>query len=164
MKKLLSFLPDTTLATLTVRLFGWRKIPLVAHVRPSVLKFDESEVVVRIPLRRRTKNHLNSMYFGALTIGADLAGGLLAMHLIRKSERPIALIFKSLEAEFLKRAEADVHFSCADGAGIAELVKRAEVSEERVEMPVRITATAPAALGDEPVAEFTLVLSLKARA
>ncbi len=34
---------------------------------------------IRIPLGWRTRNHLGSMYFGALATGADLVGGLLVM-------------------------------------------------------------------------------------
>ncbi|GAM75988.1 hypothetical protein JCM19241_286 [Vibrio ishigakensis] len=42
------------------------------------MHIDEARVEVKIPLRRRTKNHLNSMYMGALVVGADVAGGFLA--------------------------------------------------------------------------------------
>ena len=163
MNRLLKFFPEMTVATLAVRFFGLRKIPLLAYVRPSIIAFDSTKLVIKIPLRRRTKNHLNCMYFGALAIGADAAGGVLAMHLIQQSGHRVSLIFKSLDARFLKRAEGDVYFTCADGAGITELINKAVLSDERVEMPMNVTATVPGELGDEPVAEFTLVLSLRKR-
>jgi acyl-coenzyme A thioesterase PaaI-like protein len=149
------------LATLFVRYYGFMKIPLLYFVRPSVLELNNEKVVIKIPLRRRTRNHLKSMYFGALAIGADAAGGLIAMKLIRESGQQVSLIFKYLNADFLKRAEGDVYFTCTRGREIAGLVKSALDSEERVEMPIEVIATIPDLLGDEPVAKFTLGLSLK---
>ena len=70
--------------TFGMRLFGWLKIPLLASVRPSVVELSETRCVVKVPLRRWSKNHLGSMYFGALAIGADCAGGLLAMDQIKR--------------------------------------------------------------------------------
>lgn len=150
-------------ATWKIRMFGWLKIPLLAYVRPSVIALDARQVVVRIPLRRRTKNHLGCMYFGALSIGADIAGGLLAMEQIEASREDVSLIFKDFRADFLKRAEGDVLFTCTEGETIRALVDEAVAGENRVEMPVHVTATVPDLLGDEPVAEFILTLSLKKR-
>jgi len=160
-ERLLRLLPDTLRATLTIRLFGLMKIPLLLYVRPSVVEISDEKVVVKIPLRRRTRNHLRAMYFGALAMGADCAGGIIGMKQIMESGEKIALLFKNLTADFLKRAEGDVYFTCTEGLAISALVREAIQSEERVEMPVHITATVPDKLGDEPVALFTLLLSLK---
>jgi acyl-coenzyme A thioesterase PaaI-like protein len=119
-------------------------------------------MVVRIPLRRRTRNHLGSMYFGVLCAGADCAGGALAMSLIRRQREPISLVFKDFNAEFLKRAEGDVDFCCTQGTEITELVLLAATSGERVERQIEVIATVPA-LSNEPVARFKLTLSLKKR-
>jgi acyl-coenzyme A thioesterase PaaI-like protein len=149
--------------TTRLRLWTFAKIPLLFFLRPSVVRADERSTVIRIPLTRRSRNHLGSMYFGALCAGADLAGALTAMRRIDASGRRISLIFKDVKAQFLKRAEADVFFSCEDGEGVAGLVRRAIESGEREELPVRIVATVPDRLGNEPVAEFLLTLSLKRR-
>jgi acyl-coenzyme A thioesterase PaaI-like protein len=101
------------------------------------------------------------MYFGVLACGADIAGGLMAMRLIELKKEPVNLIFKDLKADFLKRAEGDVIFECKDGPKIQALVKRAIETGERQSEPVEIIATCPSKLGDEPVAKFTLTLSLK---
>lgn len=158
-----NWLPAETRATFWLRLFGLGKIPMLAYVRPRVTHISPERIAVMIPLRRRTRNHHGSMYFGALGIGADCAAGTLAMHLMRQHPERISLIFGAFQAEFHKRAEGDVEFVCSEGRAIAALVAQAAKSEERVEMPVRVTATVPA-LGNEPVATFTLTLSLKRRA
>jgi len=148
--------------TFGMRLFGWLKIPLLASIRPSVVELSETRCVVRVPLRRWTKNHLGSMYFGALAIGADCAGGLLAMDQIKRSGGQVSLVFKAFQATFLKRPESDVYFICEDGAAIREQVRRALATEERITEPMRIQAAVKTADGTfEPVADFTLELSLK---
>ena len=150
--------------TFGMRLFGWLKIPLLASVRPSVVELSETRCVVRIPLRRRTRNHLGSMYFGALAIGADCAGGLLAMDQIKRSGGNVSLVFKSFQATFLKRPESDVYFICEAGQAIRDQVRRALESETRITEPMVIQAAVKLADGTfEPVADFTLELSLKRR-
>lgn len=148
-------------ATWFIRTFGITKVPLILYCRPSVIKLTEETTIIKIPFKRRNKNHLNSMYFGTLAIGADVAGGVLAMDLIRNSNRKISLIFKNFRADFIKRPEGDTHFICNDGLKIKQLIRDAIETGERVNMPLKITATVPKIFGDEPVAEFVLTLSLK---
>jgi hypothetical protein len=89
----------------------------------------------------------------------------MAMRLIQQAESEgkgrVALVFKDFHAEFLKRAEGDVHFTCTQGAEIRALVARTIASGERESLPVQVIATVPKKLGDEPVAKFVLTLSLK---
>lgn len=146
-----------------IRFFGLMKIPLISYVKPSVVEIGEEKIVVKIPFRRRNRNHLNSMYFGVLCVGADCTGGLLAMKYIEEQPQRIALVFKDFQAEFLKRAEDDTFFVCEQGREISALVDLASRSEERQEMAVNVTAAVPTKFGDEPVAKFTMTLSLKRR-
>jgi hypothetical protein len=100
------------------------------------------------------------MYFGVLSVGADVTGGYLAMRYIRASKSRITLIFKDFHADFLKRAEGDVHFLCDEGLAMKALVKQAEETGKRESMPVHITATVPS-ISTDPVAKFILTLSIK---
>lgn len=153
-------IPKKIQDTMFVRLFGLTKVPLIFFVRPSVIQLDDERCVVKIPLNRRTKNHLNSMYFGVLATGADLAGGLVAMKEITESGQKVALSFKDFHAEFLKRAEGDVHFVCTQIPEIKKFVSEVINSGERMNFPVSIEAIVPS-LGNEIVAKFVLTLSLK---
>lgn len=156
------YLPASFRDTWGVRLWAWAKIPLLAYTRPTVVELTNQRIVVKLPLRRRTRNHLGSMYFGALCVGADTAGGLMAFRLIQKSGKRISLIFKDFHAEFLKRPEGgDVYFTCTDGDVVRDLVERVISTGERQNATVRVTATVPAVAPDEPVAQFVLTLSLK---
>ena len=92
---------------------------------------------------------------------ADVAGGYMAMKQIEKSKKKIALSFKDFQASFLKRAHGDTLFVCEQGEEVREFVEKVASSDERMNMPVNITAYTPEDLGDEPVAKFVLTLSLK---
>ena len=146
--------------TVLLRSFGIFKIPLLAFTNPSVISSSSDHMEVRIPLNRWTRNHLRSMYFGALAIGADTAVGLLEKKKIRQSGMKISLVFKDFQADFLKRAEGHVHFFCKEGALIDEMISECLETKERVTRPIKGYAVVPS-IETEPVAEFTLSLSLK---
>lgn len=146
--------------TLMVRVFGAAMIPVLNYVKPRVLELSPDRCRVLIPLTRRTKNHLRSMYFGVLAVGADCAGGLLAMRLIQTYDPGISLVFKDFKADFLKRPEGDVEFRCDQGKEILAFFEQVRASDERLNFPVKITARVPR-ISQEPVAEFILTLSLK---
>ena len=149
-----------TITTWKMRLFGLTRIPLIFFWRPRVVSITETSLEVKIKLNRRTRNHLNSMYFGVLSVGADVTGGFLAFEYMRASKSRISLIFKDFHADFLKRAEGYVHFICDEGTAIRALVKKSEETGERVSMPVHITAWVPS-ISPNPVANFILTLSIK---
>ena len=143
-----------------VRLFGLTKVPMIWYCRPRVIEHNDEKIEIRIPLKRRTKNHLGSMYFGVLAVGADITGAFLAMDPIQESGRNIALIFKDFKADFLKRPEGDVHFICKDGLAIKELVNQVAHSTERHNYTLSIEALVPS-ISSDVVARFELTLSLK---
>ncbi len=149
--------------TALLRLIGLR-IPMFLFLGPRVLELDDDRCAVEIPLTWRTRNHLiGSMYFGALCAGADLAGGLPAARLMMSRHRDVRLVFGEMHAEFLKRADGNVVFRSTDARRVARLVEEAARTGERVSAPVEVIATVPSRYGDEPVARFTLTISMKAK-
>ncbi|GAD80194.1 DUF4442 domain-containing protein [Vibrio ezurae] len=143
--------------------FGFFKVPLLWLSRPKIIAINDEMVEIKIPLRRRTKNHLNSMYIGALVVGADVAGGFLAAMKANQQGRKISLAFKGLNAEFLMRPESDVHFICRDGPLIDQMLAETIVTGQRVNKNMRVVALCPTLHGDKPMAQFTIMLSLKAK-
>ncbi len=147
--------------TALVRLLGLR-IPMILFVAPRVLSLDADGCDLEIPLTWRTRNRLiGAMYFGALCVGADLAGGLPAAKIMLSRYPKMKLVFGDMRAEFLKRADGDVVFRNRDGRRVADAVERAAASGERVTIPLDVVATVPRRYGDEPVARFAMSLSLK---
>lgn len=101
------------------------------------------------------------MYFGALCTGADAAAAMPALEAVRASGATWSILFKDMQAQFLKRAEGDVHFTFTQGRELGALLARAGVSGERENMSISIPATVPKLSGDDPVALFTLTLSVR---
>ena len=149
--------------TLGIRAFAWTKIPMLGFAQPTLVDVTDTRIEVKVPLNWRTRNHLKSMYFGALAVGADTAVGLLAMQRIKASGSRVDLIFKDFRADYKKRAEGDVHFICEDGRAVSELVDESLRSNERVSRTISARAVVPSIDPEDTVAEFALTLSLKRR-
>jgi len=141
--------------------FGRFNVPLIGYLKPRLITLNEKEIVIKLKLNRRSKNHLNSMYFGALAIGADLAGGLHAFYHAKHSNVTISLAFKSFQAQFLRRPESDVFFVCQMGEHVKEMITASQTSKERINKPVTVIAYTRYPEQPEEVARFILELSLK---
>jgi len=88
-----------------------------------------------------------------------LACGLLAFHLIEQVDSKISLIFKDVQASFLKRAEGAVRFECDSGELIQSLIDETIKTQERMSQLIPVSAYLCST--GECVAEFSITLSLK---
>lgn len=141
--------------------FSHFQVAMIGYVRPRLMQLTEQLIVVRIPLSRRTKNHLHSMYFGALAIGADLAGGFHGFYHAELAGCKISLAFKSFEAQFLRRPESAVYFVCNQGDLVKSMIAESKDSGERINKPIEIKAFVNYLNQPQEVAKFILELSLK---
>ncbi len=139
-------------------LLGFFKIPMVGFVRPKLISIDENQVRVKIKLRRRTKNHLNSMYFGALAVGADVAGGIHVFYFAELSNLKVSFAFKGMKADFIKRAESDIVFESNQGQLVQKAIKLSEETGERVNETINVLALDQ---NQEIVATFEMIVSVK---
>jgi len=141
--------------------FGFFKIALIGYLRPRLIELDEQHIVVRLPLKRRSKNHLGSMYVGALVVGADIASGLHGFYFADKEQCRVSLIFKSLQGQFYKRPEQDVYFVNQMGKDILDMIQQSKKSGARINKPIIVKAFTNYPDAKEAVAEFTFELSIK---
>lgn len=141
-------------------LLGAFKIPLIAFVRPKLLKITDENVLVKIKFRRRTKNHLNSMYFGALAVGADVAAGIHAFYFAETLGYKVSFAFKGMNAEFLKRAESNVFFSIDQGLLIKKAIEESARIKERINQNIEVTAKDE---DGEVVSTFVMIVSVKVK-
>ena len=147
--------------TLWLRLLSFLKVPLLFKTSPRVIEFNDTETTVFIPLKRKNKNHLGSMYFGALSMGAELSVALMAIKETRRSPEKVSFIFKDFKAQFLKRASRGTYFTCLEAKEVKALVKKAEKSKDRVEQRFKGFAYTDKTI-KEAVMNYELTLSLKA--
>lgn len=148
--------------TAMTNLFGLMKMPLLAFLTPIIETYTEERVVVKIRLDYRSRNHLRSMYFGALVIGAELSIAALAATKINEQKLRVDFIFKDFQAEFLRRADNDVLFVFDDAARAHALIDRAATTTERLEETFSGYACLVSSV--DPIMRYRLTLSVKSRA
>ncbi|MCO5114462.1 MAG: DUF4442 domain-containing protein [Bdellovibrionaceae bacterium] len=148
--------------TALVNGIGFLKLPLLAFCFPKVKELSEHKSVIKIRLGYRTKNHIRSMYFGALAIGAELSVAITAVDQIQKSKKRIDFIFKDFKAEFLKRADGHVLFICEEAGGVKQLIAEAAEKEDRLEKEFRGYAVVEGRPEDK-IMTYSLTLSVKKR-
>jgi len=141
-------------------LLGKLKIPLLGYTGAKLISIDENTVKVKIKLKRRTKNHLNSMYFGALAVGADVAGGIHAFYFANKYAKKVSFAFKGMECEFIKRAESDCIFISNDGDKVENAIKKSIKTGDRINESTEVNVYN---LQKELVAKFTMIVSVKCK-
>ena len=139
-------------------LLGKLKIPMLSYTGVKLIELNDNEAKVSIKLKRRTKNHLNSMYFGALAVGADVAGGIHAFYYAEKMNKKISFAFKGMNAQFIKRAETDCFFVSNDGKKVEAAVLLSIKTQERVNETTKVIAYN---FANEVVAEFEMIVSIK---
>jgi hypothetical protein len=116
-----------------IQFFSLAKIPLLGFTRPQVIQLDDQLSVVKIPLGFVTRNHVGSMYFGALAMGAELSVALHMVDQIFMKSLKSQFIFKDFKAQFHQRAEKDIYFVCDEMAELKALSLKAAQTTERVE-------------------------------
>ena len=145
--------------TFKLWIYTFKNIPMIFWLKPKVLELTATRSVIIIPFRRRSRNHLHSMYFGALCVGADLAPGLLTMNLLSAKRKKCSFIFKDFQAEFLRRCETNAKFICAEGHLIADAIEKAVQSKERQHATLNVIASEDKT--EEVVAKFKMTISIK---
>ncbi|MCB9246466.1 MAG: DUF4442 domain-containing protein [Flavobacteriales bacterium] len=123
------------------------------------MELSSKTCALSIALRRRTKNHLGSLYIAAFTIGADLCSGLLAFHVSRQNKLDTSISFKSFSSQYLKRAMSDVTFKCDQGSEIERVILESASDGMRRNQMIRVDAYCK----DELVAQMEIELSVKVR-
>ena len=114
-----------------IRTLSLVKVPLLGICRPQVLELTDKIARVKLPYEFLTKNHLGSMYFGALAMGSELSIALRLLDRMRREKVPVSFIFKDFQCEFLKRAETDVHFVTEQVKAVDALIDQAAGSSDR---------------------------------
>lgn len=164
LKKGMSYLPEEWRDTLMLQGLGLFKIPMIFFLRPKVVTLNQSECTIMIPLTRRSRNHLGSLYLGAFAVGADIAGGMAAMKVILEKDIKVSLAFKDLHIDFLKRSHGDTFFTCTQIPEVVESLEKTLQSGERVNQTLTISAWVKGPTGErEEVALSHITLSLKAK-
>lgn len=100
----------------------FRKLPmgLLAGLRLDAI--SKEEATVSLPFCYLNKNPFRSIYFGSLSMGAELSSGILAMLAVSEAATPVSMLVQNMRAEFVKKATSRTQFHCRDGQIIRNTV------------------------------------------
>jgi len=65
---------------------------------------SNTTIRLKTKLRWRTRNHLHSIYFSALAVGAGITGGLHAFYYSKAMNKKASFSFKGMEVVFFKKS------------------------------------------------------------
>lgn len=141
-------------------LLGCFKIPMLGYTGLKLIEINDTTAKTKIRLKRRTKNHLNSMYFGALAVGADVAAGLHAFYFASLQNTKVSFAFKGMSCEFIKRVESDCIFVSEDGKKVEDAILKSIATGDRVNTSTKVVAYNAE---NELVANFEMIVSVKCK-
>lgn len=103
-------------------------IPLSRGTGVRVRELDPRRAVLSMPVNRRTRNHLRTLYFGAQMTLVDLTAGVLLFP--RFPPGPYGGVIRRVEAEFVRKARGRLQCICELDPSLEEAFEAVRRSEE----------------------------------
>jgi len=138
-------------------------IPMIDFSQLTIEYLKDDKCIVKMPFIPQNKNHLQSMYFGAILIGTEVAAGILTLYHIKAGNDNSTLVLKDIAGDFLRRAEGDVYFICEDSQAIANAVDETARTKKRVNATVRVFGVMDLNKPDEKISDFNITVSVKSQ-
>lgn len=130
-------------------------------IRPFITQLNDQSTSVVVKLSRKNKNPFKSMYFGALSSGAETVPGVTVVHVSRSLNIPVSFLIKEFQGNYLSKADSDIVFISEDNSTIKQaIIESASNGKAR-----QISAQVKAYKLDTKnlVATFKIKLSLKSK-
>ena len=142
------------------RLYYLRSLPmgLISGIR--LIRLDEDISVTEVPFRWLNKNPFKSIYFAVLSMAAELSTAAPVIMALKGLEVNVAFIIVGLKADFTKKAQSKITFTCEDYAVINDVVSQLTKSGDTAMVTAQTIAHD---LSGEEVARFYFTWSLKVR-
>jgi hypothetical protein len=151
---------DDFLSPLRQRLYFLKSLPMGLFSGIKLIQLDETISVSEVPFRWRNKNPFNSMYFAVQSMAAELSTAAPVLLALKAADAEIALIIVDLKAEFVKKAQSKVTFSCVDYDKIANAVAQLKQADDSVTV---IAKTTGRDVDHNEVSKFYFTWSFKRR-
>ena len=151
---------DNLLSPLKQRLYYLKSLPMGLFSGIKLIQLDEAISVSEVPFRWCNKNPFNSMYFAVQSMAAELSTAAPVMMVLKGTDADIALIIVDLKAEFVKKAQSKITFSCIDFDKIANAVTQLKQVDDTVTVTAKTTGRD---VDNTEVASFYFTWSFKRR-
>ncbi|MEO8712203.1 MAG: thioesterase [Parafilimonas sp.] len=142
------------------RQFLLLKLPSAYFAGLKIEAFDETNAIISVKQKWFNKNPFGSIYFGVLTMAAEMSTGILCLGNIYNRRPGISMLVIEQKALFHKKAMGKILFTCEDGNKISAAI------EEAVTTGNAVTVTCYSQGMDSSnnlVAEFWVTWSFKQR-
>lgn len=125
-----------------------------------LVSFDDDHASVSLPFSYLNRNPFRSIYFACQSMAAEFSTAVLCLREIARHNTEISLLVVHIEADFVKKADEMITFSCYKTGRLRQAIQRCVTRE----VPQKATlATIGCNSSGETVAEFTITWSFKAR-
>lgn len=112
-----------------MRLFLFQRLPAAWFMGIGVRHCDLVQGVASLPYGWRSQNPFRSTYFAAQCAAGELSTGILAIvHL--QGKPPVSMLVTKIEAEFIKKVDKTLLFTCDEGREIEQTIEKALQSGE----------------------------------
>jgi Domain of unknown function (DUF4442) len=138
-------------------LFLLQKLPGAWFMGISMVQLDAQKGQTRLPYRWRSQNPFQSTYFAAQMAAAEMSTGILVMYHLQENP-PISMLVTHAEANFLKKANDTLVFTCEQGDEIGACVERICQKPEGEELHLKSVGRLP---NGDIAGEFVFVWSLR---
>jgi hypothetical protein len=132
------------------------KLPSAVFWRLKIRTLTSEKCEVTIPFFWRSQNPFKSIYFAALAGAAELSTGALCQFALA-GKGQFSMLVVDFRAEYSKKANSKITFSCEQGAELFELINQLVVGETS-QLTMISTGKNPL---EETVAKFYVTWSFK---
>ena len=142
------------------RLYFLKSLPMGVVSGIRLTQLDEQTSVAEVPFRWCNKNPFHSMYFAVQSMAAELSTAGPVMLALEGLDARVALIIVDVRAEFVKKAQSKIAFTCTDYDKICDAVSQLNQLDETAMVTAR---TVGRDVHGEEVAVFYFSWSFKRR-
>jgi len=126
----------------------------------KLIYLDEKKSIAEVPFRWCNKNPFQSMYFAVQSMAAELSTAAPALMALKGNEANIAFIIVDVKAEFLKKAQSTITFSCLDYDKFQQSISKLDKTNDSVTVTAK---TVGVDADNNDVAVFHFTWSFKVR-
>ena len=159
-KKQIRFKNDF-LSPIKQKLYFAKNLPMGLISGIKLTELDEGRAVSEVTFRWLNKNPFNSIYFAVLSMAAELSTAAPTMLALKAVDADIALIIVDLRAEFVKKAQTTISFTCLEYDEIDQAIRLLNKPGDTGSVTVK---TVGRDVSGEEVATFYFTWSFKRRA
>ena len=151
---------ERILSPIKQKIYFAKNLPMGLICGIKLRSLDETSAVAEVPFRWWNKNPFQSIYFAVLSMAAELSTAAPALLALEAIDADFALIIVDLKAEFVKKSQSRIAFTCSDYEKIHQALMQLKHSGDTGTV---LTKTVGRNVMHEEVATFYFTWSFKRR-